>query len=377
MNRQHGGNLMRLAQQAGRAPAQLLDFGANIIPLGPPDCVDAALTEADDWLGHYPDPDSTELVDAVAAHLDVDPASIVSGNGAEQLIWWLPRLLSARRIVLPSPCYQDYGRSAEVWDTPVVRLPLDWATDFALDFVGLERELQTGDLVWIGQPSNPAGRLADPGALLAAVAARRDVHWAIDEAFIDFTPEGRTVAAAQQPNLIVIRSMTKFYAIPALRLGYAVLPVQRAARLRGLLPDWSVNTFAQRVGTAVLRDANRSLYAERSRRLIAVERGWLIGQLRALGAAVVEGAANYLFFRLPQDAPLAPDLALRLLQRDGIAVRVCASYAGLTDSDRYLRIAVRRRPDNARLVAALAAQVAAGGTLPQVPRASGSGLPPR
>jgi len=353
MTQAHGGNVHRLAHLAGRPAASLLDFSANINPLGPPACVAAALREAANWLGHYPDPDSTELTAAIAAHLDVAPERIVPGNGAEQLIWWLPRLLRVRRVMLPSPCYLDYRRSADAWGLPVAMRPTRREHGFAPDPRSLVAGLRPGDLVWIGQPGNPGGRLVDPDGLKAAVIDTPAVHWAIDEAFIDFVPDAPSAVHWDLPNLAVMRSMTKFYALPALRLGYAVLPAARAAALRRLLPDWSVNAFAQRAGAAVLRDPDRADHAVRSRRLVGVERQWLAERLRTLGASVVDGAANYLLFRLPPSAPPAPALARRLLEGDGIAVRVCTDYDGLDDRD--LRIAVRRREDNERLVAALGA----------------------
>ena len=351
----HGGNLTHLARQAGCLPAQVLDFSANINPLGPPACVAAALVDAAQWLGHYPDPDCTDFIAAVAEHLDIAPERIVAGNGAEQLIWWLPRLLEARRVVLPSPCYLDYRRAAEVWKLPVVTSRLSPEQGFGLDLQAVLSGLQAGDLVWIGQPNNPTGRLVDRHALAAAVASRPDVHWAIDEAFIDFTAETASIVRWDLPNLAVIRSMTKFYALPALRLGYVVLPPQQASALRRLLPEWSVNTFAQQLGNAVLRDPARADYAERTRQLVAEERGWLTSALGGLGAAVTDGRANYLLLRLPDEVPSAATLAGRLLRDAAIAVRPCANYDGL--DDRYVRVAVRPRDENQRLVDALRAQL--------------------
>jgi L-threonine-O-3-phosphate decarboxylase len=353
MTNAHGGNIAHLARLAGRPAGELLDFSANINPLGPPACVAAALREAAHRLGHYPDPDSADLTDAIAGHLDVAAARVVPGNGSEQLIWWLPRLLGARRIVLPSPGYLDYRRSAEVWGLPVETILLDREQGFAVDVPALAARLRPGDLVWIGQPANPSGRMTDPDRLHAAVASAADVQWAIDEAFIDFVDNGPSAVRWDLPNLSVLRSMTKFYALPGLRLGYAVLPAARAAALRRLLPEWSVSTFAQYAGAAVLRDPGRGDYARRSRRLVSDERRWLAERLHGLGAAVYDGAANYLLLRLPPAAPPAPALASRLLEAAGIAVRVCTNYAGLDDRD--VRVAVRGRGDNERLVAALAA----------------------
>jgi len=356
----HGGNLRAMACRSGRAADALLDFSANINPLGMPASAKAALIAAIDALGHYPDPACTELRAAIAAHLRIAAERVLVGNGAEQLIWWLPRLLAAQRVLVTAPAYLDYGRAAEVWRRPLVSIPLLPEEGFALDLERLSAQLRAGDLVWIGQPNNPTGRLVDPKALRAVVSRHPGVDWAIDEAFIDFVDVVDVVDVVnglesavrwELPNLIVIRSMTKFYALAGLRLGYAVLTRERAAAFARLLPEWSVNSLAAAAGTALLTDPALPDFARRTRDLIRDERRRLSAALRGLGLEVIDGMANYLLLRLPVRAPTAADLASGLLSLDGIAVRVCLNYAGL--DARYLRIAVRTERENRRLLDAM------------------------
>jgi L-threonine-O-3-phosphate decarboxylase len=348
----HGGDRAALARRSARPAQSLLDFSANINPLGMPAGARAALVGAIDELGHYPDPNCTDLRAAIAAHLGVAPERIVVGNGAEQLIWWLPRLLTARRVLVTAPAYVDYQRAAEVWGRPVESLQLSAADGFALDLGRLSARLQPGDLIWIGQPNNPTGRLLPPELLRAAVIAHPEVDWAVDEAFIDFVGGTGSAVRWEQPNLIVLRSMTKFYALAGLRLGYAVLAPGRAAALTRLLPEWSVNTLAAAAGRALLTDPGLPSFARRTRELIGHERQRLCIALRALGLTVFDSAANYLLLRLPADGPRAAELGSRILLEDGIAVRLCSNYAGL--DARYLRVAVRTGAENQRLLAALA-----------------------
>ncbi len=347
----HGGNRRALAERAGCAPTQILDFSANINPLGMPGPAQAALRDALAELSDYPDPECAALRSAVAAHLGVPPALVLPGNGAEQLIWWLPRLVRARRIVVTAPCYLDYRRAAAVWGLDLQAVPLDAGADFALDPSRLTAAVRDPDLVWIGRPNNPTGRLVDLDVLAALAAARPHTWWAVDEAFLDFVDGADSAAGLGLKNLLVVRSMTKFYALAGLRLGYAVMPSELAAAGRRLLPEWSVSTLAQRAGVAVLTDPALGTFAARTRALIRREREALAGALRGLGARVVDGLANYLLLRLPDRAPAGTEVAERLLCRFGIAVRTCNDYAGL--DARYLRVAVRGPADNARLIAAL------------------------
>ena len=347
----HGGNLADLARRSGWALGSLLDFSANINPLGMPAAARAALIEAIDGLGHYPDPECTELRAAVGEHLGIAAARIVPGNGAEQLIWWLPRLLEARRVLVTAPAYVDYQRAAAVWQRPVRSIQLRPEDGFALDLDRLSAQLQAGDLVWIGQPNNPTGALVDPAALKQRVSAHPQVDWAIDEAFIDFVEGAESAARWELPNLIVIRSMTKFYALAGLRLGYAVLAPERAVAFARLLPEWSVNALAAAAGSALLSDPDLAAFAKRTREHIGCERRRLSEALHGLGLRVFDSAANYLLLRLPDAGPRAADLASGLLHAEGIAMRVCSNYGGL--DGHYLRIAVRTEPENRRLLEAM------------------------
>jgi threonine-phosphate decarboxylase len=208
----HGGNRRVLAARARRPVEEIIDFSVNINPLGSPRSARGALRDSVTEMGHYPDPDCEQLRGAVSAHLGVPADHVLPGNGAEELIWWLPRLLGARRLVVTAPSYVDYRRSAVVWGLEVLEVALDSRTDFALDPRALAETLRDGDLVWIGQPNNPTGRLVDQHALAAAAAACPGTWWAVDEAFIDFVGDGGSVVALGLDNVVVVRSMTKFYA---------------------------------------------------------------------------------------------------------------------------------------------------------------------
>ncbi|KAA6187771.1 threonine-phosphate decarboxylase [Thiohalocapsa marina] len=351
MTERHGGNLDALARRAGRPAAEILDFSANINPLGPPPAL-AALFDIDlAALGHYPDPDSSELRSLLAEAHDIDPERLLVGNGSEQLIWWLPRALRARRLLLPVPSYLDYGIAAAVWGLPIEPVQLCAETGFALDLAALDRQARPGDLVWIGQPNNPTGRLVDPAALMALVSTHPEVFWAIDEAFMDFVEGTPSALTWSLPNLAVMRSMTKFQALAGLRLGFGALAPERRRALQDCLPEWSVNTLAQRAGILTLRASDTPNWAERSRRLVREQRQWLSAELATLGLQVFPGSANYLLCCLPEQGMRAAELQDRLLREQGIAIRDCSNYQGL--GDRYIRVAVRDEADNGRLLAGL------------------------
>jgi histidinol-phosphate/aromatic aminotransferase/cobyric acid decarboxylase-like protein len=272
-----------------------------------------------------------------------------------------------------APCYLDHRRSAAVWGLEVAAVALRADHAFDLDIARVVETVRCGDLVWLGHPNNPTGRLLPVAEVAAAAAARPDVWWVLDEAFIDFVDHAPSALSLGLDrlgleNLVVLRSMTKFFALAGLRLGYAVLPPGLAATGRRLLPDWSVSTPAQAVGAALLCDPGLAAFTARTRRLISSERAALAAALRGLGAQVIDGSANYLLWRLPEAGPRGSELADALLERHGIAVRTCDDYVGLDPW--WLRVAVRGPDANQRLLAALAAVLG-----PSARRQGDPGLP--
>ncbi len=350
MTMAHGGNLRELAQRAGLDRDQILDFSASINPLGPPDRLRAVLTRTIDRLVHYPDPDCTELVTLLARRHQVAPDEIVVGNGSTEIFHALARALTFDRALIPVPSYLDYAAAMHAAGREVSLLELKEGDAFALDFQALEAELRGGDVVLLGQPNNPTGRALDDEALLALVARHTTTTFVIDEAFADFMAGYRSLAGRSPANTIVVRSLTKFYAIPGLRLGFAVAAAATARQIREQILPWSVSVLAQEAGAALLADDD---YARRSIALVESERRRLSDELAKLaGLYVYPSVTNFLLVRLDRDRPSAPELADRLL-REGIAIRTFTDQQHL--DRRFFRVAVRTAAENARLCEALAA----------------------
>jgi cobyric acid synthase CobQ/L-threonine-O-3-phosphate decarboxylase len=353
----HGGDRAALAAQSGRRPAEILDFSASINPLGPPGCLRQVILRQLDELVHYPDPAGQELAAALAVAHGVTPQAVVPGNGASDLLFALPRALVGERALIPCPGYIDYETAARRSGRTVAFFRLLPERGFEPDWQGLARRLRPGDLVFLGHPNNPTATLLDRERLRAMATAHPHSFFVVDESFIEFCedPAAVSLLARDLPaNLVVVRSMTKFYAIPGLRLGYVVAAEAVAERIRAQLPPWSVNTLALAVGTAVLQDDE---YGPGSRDAVRQLRRDLTASLAAFEQIrVFPAAANFLLARIDHPALDARELAGRLLAGAGIAIRVCANYHGL--DRRYFRIAVRPEEENERLIAALAGLLA-------------------
>ena len=360
-NLRHGGNLNKLAREAGLEADRILDFSANINPLGPPEWFRPLVSAQLSSLVHYPDPDCSRLVEAIARRYRIEPEEILVGNGSTELLYLVPRVLPVSRALIPVPAYVDYARAVNLAGLPIHYHYLTEERDFRLDPADLEARLTGGDLVILGQPNNPTGLTFDPQALQDLAAGHPDTYFLVDEAFADFVEGLESLTRNRPRNIMVLQSFTKFYAIPGLRLGAAVLDRQWAGKVREILPPWTVNTLAQRVGEAALQDAE---YQGRTRLLVKEQRAFLIRMLARLPhLKLYPGEANFLFLRLNH-----PDLKARELSRQmlaqGIAIRVCDNFEGL--DERFFRVAVRTEGENQRLVDALDS-VLAGKPVP-VPR---------
>jgi adenosylcobyric acid synthase len=348
MTDKHGGNIMKLALAAGRPMQDILDFSANINPLGPPDWLRPLISSCVSSLVHYPDPDCTELINAIAGRFDISPAEVIAGNGSTEILYLLPRVFSASRVIIPVPSYIDYATAAELGGMQVEKMLLKEEEAFAPDIPQLAKGLQGNELVIIGQPNNPTGFFCDPNELRKLALDHPDTTFIVDESFINFVEGAQSLTKNRPANVVVLFSLTKFYAIPGLRLGCAVADRRVLEKLREIIPPWSVNTIAQAVGCEALKD---TAYAAESRKLVLQEREWLQKELGDLpGLKVYPGNANFLLVRISRKDKSAPQLAVRLLS-DGIAIRVCDNFAGL--NEQFFRVAVRQREENIRLCAAL------------------------
>ncbi len=345
----HGGNLVTAARKSGCTVPELLDFSANINPLGFPEWLRPLISSQIEMLLHYPDPDATELVAAVAEVFDAAPATVVIGNGASELLAVLPRVLGCTSLLLPVPCYGEYRRAAIQAGVPVTPLVLSEADDFALDPGLLERHLAPGQMVIIGQPNNPTGQLCGRDRLLEVIRRHPRQYFVIDESFVDFCDVERfSLRKEALGNLIIVQSLTKAWGIPGLRLGLALAPPAIAARLKAQLPVWSVNTLAQAVGVRAFRDHD---FLPATRDYVSAQRDALFGTLAALpGLRPIPGHANFLLVQVRHPQLSAAQLVDRLLQR-GIMLRHCENFEGLGPD--YIRVAVRTEADNRRLGDAL------------------------
>ncbi|MGI9860304.1 threonine-phosphate decarboxylase CobD [Moorella naiadis] len=355
----HGGDWQGAVDRYGWRVDEILDFSANINPLGPPAGVLAVLKENLAAIQRYPDPASRRFKEALASSTQLETGSLIAANGAVELIYLVLQVLKPQRVLVSEPTFSEYHRAARAAGAGVVTITLDPEADFSFDLERWRRELPGVQLAFICNPDNPTGRLLAPNILQEVVncCQAAGVFLVVDESFLDFIPNGEEYSlarlAATRPGLLILHSLTKIYALPGLRLGYGVGHPELVSRLETGRDPWSVNILAQMAGVIALGETG---YIKETQALIGREKEFLWQHLAKLaGFQPYNPEVNFILTRILDDRLAAPVLA-ELLARRGILIRDCSSFPGL--GPHYFRVAVRDRQANERLLAALGELVA-------------------
>ncbi|CBV41701.1 threonine-phosphate decarboxylase CobD [Halomonas elongata] len=344
----HGGRIAPLLARFGLpADHPVVDFSANLNPLGPPAWLSDWLAGAVDSLTRYPDPDGTQARLAIARHEDVSLERVMVTHGGIEAIELAAAAHAGGRALIVAPTFGEYAMACRRHGLDV-RTLISRGADFEPDIAELEAAMADAELLFLCRPNNPTGSLIARERVERLLARGRETRTTlvVDEAFVDFVDgDARlTPLLAEYDNLWLLRSMTKWFDVPGLRLGYLLAAPDTLDRLRGWRAPWSVNALAEALVEPLLDDVD----------YLAATRRWLAGQrrvpedVRALGFTVPQTHAN--FFLLHGGA--GTETMFEFLLRRGILARHTHNFPGL--EGRWLRLALREEDDNARLLDALA-----------------------
>ncbi len=368
----HGGNLAWAAALAGCSPSFILDFSASINPLGPPKSAIAAIESQLKDLIAYPDPSYHQLRASLCQlHPNLTPDWILPGNGSAELLTWACRELSELEgTAIVTPAFSDYQRALKAFEAKVWEYPL---TDFGLSIAKRDAIAHILDLrlpiqnpscaesapkvrpkihnrsgLLLNNPHNPTGQLFEREAILPLI--KQFALVVVDEAFMDFLPPDQQQSlipmVQDYPNLVILRSLTKFYSLPGLRLGYGVAHPDRLQRWQQWRDPWPVNVLAAAAAVAVVQDTE---FQQQTWDWLSPARSQLFQGLESLpGLQPYPSAANFL---LVQSEQPSSQLQEKLLKHSRILIRDCLSFPEL--GDRYFRVAIRTQADNQRLLEGL------------------------
>ena len=323
-----------------------LDFSANINPLGMPEQVLAAAVSGISECSRYPDPYFRKLREKLSVYESISPENIVCGNGAADIIFRLVHAFRPERAVICIPSFSEYRYALEEVNCQISEHTIRASEDFMLNEEILDLLNKDTDMLFLCTPNNPTGKLIPPDLLrrISEKCLEKNIILICDECFMPFTgaSSDHSLRSCFNENCIVLKAFTKLFAMPGLRLGYALCgSTETAEKLNNTGQFWSVSIPAENAGVAALDVKG---WKEKTIEFVTKERGYLMNELRGCGLEVTEGSANFLLFR-------ARDDLADLLLKKGIMIRECSDFAGLGKG--YFRTAVRTRKENLILVNAL------------------------
>ena len=333
----HGGDVYRYQN--------VIDFSSNCNPFGTPKGVKDAICQAAAEIRQYPDVHCTRLRTALVEKLDLPGEWMFFGNGAADVIFALALALKPKKALLPAPTFAEYEQALKTVDCWIERYLTGEAEGFRLQEEFIQSIEEDTDVVFLCNPNNPTGTLADRAFLERVLNRCRETKTmvVVDECFLDFVeaPGEYTLLGMLEDceNLMILKAFTKLYAMAGVRLGYGLTSNRQLLdRMEAATQPWNVSHLAQAAGVAALKETE---YVEESLSYLRGERRWLLQAMQAAGYKTYDSAANYVFFRGPKG------LWQRCLD-EGILIRDCSNYPGLGEG--YYRVCVGRHEENLNLM---------------------------
>ena len=328
----HGGNIY---DENGYAHENIIDFSASINPLGIPEEALVAAKNALLRANIYPDSSCRLLTAKLAEFENIGAENIFCSNGASDILFRLVFAVKPGKILVTAPSFSDYERAGKAAGADIIYYFLKKDNNFNIEKDIIDAILDNSpDIVFICNPNNPTGNLTDIEILEEIAAVCKLLL--VDECFLDFVCEPHKYSAKslidKHKNIIILKAFTKIFAMPGLRLGYAICDNQALInRMKFCGADWAVSNVAQEAGIAALKTGRE--YIEKSREYIQEQREYIIGELENTGLVLYPSYANFIFFYCPQ----AVDLK-------NIKIRDCADFKGLETG--YYRVAVLTEEKN-------------------------------
>jgi len=345
----HGGDLRSAAEIYGIEEGKLIDYSSNMNPLGPPSSFKGVIENYWESITTYPDPAQRDLLQAIANKHGVDCSNIIAGNGAAELIQLVVRYIKPGKAAIFVPSFVEYEQAIQKHGCSCVHIETYAEQGFIPTMSQLQATIEKEQpvLVMLGYPNNPTGTLLPKEQLQYLL--KSGLYVVIDEAFLDFHPDEEELSTisslATYERLFVVRSMTKFYSIPGIRLGYLLAHAKHISALKALQVPWSVNSLAQQLGVEAL---SQQQFAEQTKNWLKEEIPWFSHELQKLGLKPFPTVTNYILVQLSSELRLTSKELQQLMGERGILIRDGGKFRGLDNS--YIRLAIKDRGSNESLI---------------------------
>lgn len=352
----HGSDLEKIEKLYGIKKEEITSFSANVNPLGLSDKLRNTLAEHLDVITGYPDREYTALRKVIAGYCGCEYEHILVGNGSTELISLFILLKHPKKALIVGPTYSEYEREVSLGSGTSLYFPLQEKNGFALDYDELAQQLHESiDLLIICNPNNPTSTSVTRSTMrhILDICKQHDIFVMVDETYIEFTDNYNEVNSipltGYYNNIIIIRGISKFFAAPGLRLGYAITGnTDLIKEINSKKDPWTINSLAEIAGQLMFTDTD---YINASRDLIRSERKRVTGLLRSIeGLKVYEPAANFVLVKIERD-DINADILFDACIREKMMIRNCCTFPFL--DNKYFRICFMSPKMNDKLISVI------------------------
>lgn len=342
----HGGNIYRMARQAGCHPSEIIDMSSNVNPIGPPEGLEDFLINNINMIKALPEVDSETIISAFAKRYSMKKDSILSGNGTTQFIYLIPRVLGTGKALIIGPTYSDYADACIMNHVPHDFLLSEESSDFAPDINRIEASIPGYDTLFLCNPNNPTGALICSRELAALCSRHPDTYFIIDESYLPFVKNSDRISMMHfnLPNVIVLNSMSKIFNIPGLRIGFLISCKKTIEKFNFFSLPWSVNSLAQAAVSYLMEQKDATdKFIENTIQFVEKEKKLFLKTLsKHMGINFLPSTTGFLLAKLNEDYD-AESVCARLL-KSRILIRNCANFQGL--SNRFIRVSLKTHDHN-------------------------------
>ncbi len=332
----HGGDIYTVAELTGKDLSEIIDLSSSVTPLPLPAKIKDKLIEKFDFLNKYPDIEARSFKKTLSAVYNIPIKNIICGNGSTELIYLSIRALKPSKVLILEPTFVEYERACKVNRVKRIDRVFSLNKDELIKKALKKIKHQSYDVVFICNPNNPTGWLIEKKDLLFFARLSDKTIFIIDEAFIDFVPEESVIyEALKRKNLLILRSLTKFYGLAGLRLGYAVGSFELVEKLKKFKEPWSINTLACCAGEEIIKDET---FKEETLKFFNNEKRFFEKVFKELNLKYFPSVANFYLIKLSKEG------LVDYMLKKGILIRDCSNFYRL--NRQFIRISIKTRKEN-------------------------------
>lgn len=344
----HGGNIEELTRKYNLNKEKLIDFSANINPLGLNENVKKTIIETIEEINIYPDITYYNLKKSISSYEKIELDYLTLGNGAAEVIFNLVRAINPKKALLLAPTFGEYEEALLSINSKIEYYMLSEGNNWDIGIDILDKINKEIDIIFICNPNNPTGKLTDREIILKVLEKTKEYNCivAIDESFLDFVKENEEYTLLNYiedyKNLFIIKSLTKFFAMPGLRIGYGItINLDLLKRIKDISVPWNINVLAEKSTIKALEEED---YIKNTINYIENEKNKFYYELCKFNdLKIFKPAVNYIMFKVNKDIDLKEEM-----MKENIIIRSCSNYRGL--NNKYYRVAVRKKEENQKFI---------------------------